>query len=375
MGGSLMSLLGFLRKVIAGNDSKRSINRNETKFNSEVTYSFDIDPILTKTFSNGLLPGEILLIDWISGKNRKAQFPRYFETTYGIDAQRSLNTLLKEGYLKEASAIESLSSLKIPELKEILKSNGLKVSGKKTDLIARIGEHCTEKEIETLIESRMLQITDKGDNVLTEYYFIVPAHRNDSKDGVYNVANAIRHVNKLDYKPNNGDISWALFQKSYADHAGKFQYGLMRNDIRHMAAQMESEEKYKDSLFHYVRVYIIDTSGLCNSPRLEHPKTMMYEVPSKYQIKKLIEVLEYGESDLWDFFVDTWDKTRPGLKYHYLTLEECFQCLTYSLQDNDEQVKESLFNAYHQLKKEMDEKSFRNKYFLEFPINYEERYG
>jgi hypothetical protein len=338
-------------------------------------YPFDIDPVLSKKFPNGLLPGELILIDWISGKNRHAQFPRYFETTYGIDTQCSLNKLLKEGYLKEASGIESLASLKPPELKEILKSKGLKVSGKKADLIASIAEHSMEKEIETFIDSRMLEITDKGDKVLSEYYFIVPAHRNDSKDGVYNVANAIRHVNQLDYKPNNGDISWSLFQKSYAGHSRKFQYGLMRNDIRHMAAQLESEKKYKDSLFHYFRVYIMDTSGLCNSPRLEHPKTMMYEVPSKYSIKKLIEVLEYKESDLWDFFVYTWNKTRPGLKYHYFTLEECFRCLTYSLQDNDGKVKEALFNAYTRLNKEMNEKSFRIKYGLEFPVDYEKKYS
>ena len=40
------------------------------------------------------------------------------------------------------------------------------------------------EEIESFIDSRMLEVTEKGDKVLEEYYYIVPAHRNDSKDGV-----------------------------------------------------------------------------------------------------------------------------------------------------------------------------------------------
>jgi hypothetical protein len=108
-------------------------------------------------------------------------------------------------------------------LKEILKSKGLKVSGKKADLIERIGESSTQEEVGTYIDSRMLEVTNRGKEVLAEYYYIVPAHRNDSKDGVYNVANAIRHVKELDYRQNNGDISWALFQKSYIEHAESFK--------------------------------------------------------------------------------------------------------------------------------------------------------
>ncbi|MGE6609347.1 SAP domain-containing protein [Peribacillus sp. NPDC076916] len=368
-----MGFFNIIKKVFSGNGSQqstKSYTEASSKISSKVSYSYVIEPILTKKFPNGLVPGEILLINWIAGKNKDAQFPRYFETTYGIDAQRSLYKLLKEGYVAEASAIESLSSLKLPELKEILKSKELKVSGNKADLISRIGDNFTNEEVDTFIDSPMLKVTEKGDKVLEEYYYIVPAHRNDSKDGVYNVATTIRHVNKLSYKPKNGDVSWALFQKAYMKHAEEFKYGLMRNDILNMARQLERERKYKDSLFHYLRVYIIDLSGLSNSSRLDHPKLMMYEVPSKHQIKKLIEILEYDESDIQDFFVDTWDKTSPGLKYHYLTSEECLRCLTYSLKDEDDNVEKALFNAYDRLNKTMNEEPFRNKYGLEFPIDY-----
>ncbi|WP_409251786.1 SAP domain-containing protein [Bacillus sp. SCS-153A] len=364
-----MGILYFLKKLLSTDDTK-PINQQTSEFSRKDSYSFDIDPILKKKLPIGLLPGEVFLIDWISGKSEDVNFPRYFETVYGINAPTSLKKLLNGGYVEETSVMDSLASLKLPELKEILNTKELKVSGKKAEVITRISENFTEDEVSSYINSRMIKRTAKGDKVLDEFYYIVPAHRNDSKDGVYNVASAIRFVSKLNYKPKNGDISWALFQKAYMEHAEDFKYGLMRNDIRHMAAQLEKENKFKDSLLHYLRVYILDLSGLCNSPRLEHPTIIMYDVPAKHQIKKLIEVLDYDKKELYELFVYTWDKTLPGLKYHYLTMEECFNCLENSLEDEDEKVKKSLFNAYEKLKKDMNDKSFREKYGLEFPFEY-----
>jgi hypothetical protein len=138
-----------------------------------------------------------------------------------------------------------------------------------------------------------------------------------------------------------------------------------------MAAQLKKEKKYKDSLFHYLRVYILELSGLCNSSRVEHPKVMNYNSASKHSIKQLVELLEYDEEALFDFFVYTWNKTLPGLMFHYLTLEECFYCLTNSLQDRNEKVKNMLFNAYDHINSLMDKKEFDEKYNLEFPVNFE----
>lgn len=82
-------------------------------------------------------------------------------------------------------------------------------------------------------------------NYIQGKYCIVPAHRKDSKDGIHNVATAIRHVSKLNYKPNNGDISWSLFQKAYMEHAEEFKYGLRRVGIRHIVAKLEKEKKIR----------------------------------------------------------------------------------------------------------------------------------
>lgn len=343
-------------------------------FTTEVFFETTIDPIYTKPLPNGLLPGEVLLIDWIFGKNENAVFPRYFETEYGIDAKRSLNKLKEEHYVAESSPYESLDSLRVSDLKEVLKTKGLKVGGNKSELLTRIRGNFKEYEVTEFIEHLSLMATDKGQDTLREYYYIVPAHRNNSKDGIYNVANAIRIVNEFDFKPNNGDISWRLFQKAYVEYGENLQYGLMRNVTFNMADQLRKERRYIDALNHYFRVFILDSSGLRNSRQVGHPNLMTFSMPVASRIKKLIEHLELDEKGVFELFLTSWDKIIGELLFHYLTFEECFTCLTYALADEEDNIKELMFKAYKRLEENYDSDTFRNEFKVNFPVDYQEIY-
>lgn len=350
------------------------ISKPKTIASSKVSFEYNIDPIYTKVLPIGLLPGEILLIDWISGKHEDVVFPRYFETEYGIDAKRSLKKLIKEHYVSESSSYESLNSFRVSDLKEILKTKQLKVGGNKSELLTRIQENFQEDEVIAFIQHPSLMPTEKGQEALEDYYYIVPAHRNNSKDGIYNVANAIRKVYELDYRPNNGDISWILFQEAYMKYGKKFKYGLMRNVIFSMAKQLSNEGKYVDSLHHYFRVFIFDSSGLSNSRQVDHPKIMMFNMPAASSIKKVINHLELDEEELFEHFSISWDKTRGELLFHYFTGEECFTCLKYALEDDEDRVKEILFEAYKRLEENYDTDTFRNEFKVDFPVDYQKLY-
>lgn len=219
-----MGLLNALKKVLKKNEPKPKVTVKEPPIDTQVSINneIEIDPVYIKSLSNGLQPGEIILIDWIDGHYIDSSFPGYFEYKYGINTEKSASKLLDKGFISEATPIESLKSFKVPELKEVLKQNELKVSGKKQELIDRLSENLSENEISNYIDKKPLKITSKGQEALDEYYYIVPAHKNSSQDGVYNVASAIKYVSKLDYKPNNGDISWALFQESSLKHHKEF---------------------------------------------------------------------------------------------------------------------------------------------------------
>ncbi|QSS99544.1 SAP domain-containing protein [Pontibacillus sp. ALD_SL1] len=336
---------------------------------------YDIDSVYKKKLNSGLLPGEIILIDWISGKTSEAQFPRYFETTYGINAKHSLGKLIDEGYVAEGTLIESLNSFKIPQLKEALKTKELKVSGKKADLISRIKDHFTEGEIESFVDYNVYKVTTKGEEVLNQYYYIVPAHRKDTKDGIYNVANAIRHVKKFDYNKSNADISWGLFQEASLEYAKKQKYGLMRNVNLHKARQLKREERFNNALFQYLRVFISETSGMWNGNRVSLPKHMLLESFQTEQIRVLMETLEMDEKDLRELFEYTWDRTRGELPYHYLTFEECSRCLLLSMEENEKEIEVLFYDAYKRLNEKYDDDSFYEEFGVHIPYDHQEILG
>ena len=74
-----------------------------------------------------LLPGEIILLEWSNHKSEHASIPAYFEYDYGLNAAIDRQKLIRLGYLTVASPSESLESLRVPELKDILR----KAIGKK----------------------------------------------------------------------------------------------------------------------------------------------------------------------------------------------------------------------------------------------------
>lgn len=153
--------------------------------------SMKIDKRLMEPLEEGLLPGEIILLDWSNHKSEHANIPAYFEYDYGLNAAIDRHKLIRLGYLTDASPSESLESLRMPELKDILRSNGQKVSGRKVDLIHRITEQIDENLYSSAIPIKSLVCTPTGDKLLKKYSHLVWAHKHNSKDGIINVANAL----------------------------------------------------------------------------------------------------------------------------------------------------------------------------------------
>lgn len=74
-------------------------------------------------------------------------FSLYFESEFGIhDTLKYYKEMIREGYLQQASFAQKLNTLKVTELKQILKDNDLHLTGKKKDLIERIANNLPENK-------------------------------------------------------------------------------------------------------------------------------------------------------------------------------------------------------------------------------------
>lgn len=129
-----MGIFDFFRKKKEVNKYSKQLTSNVVKSmkkSSKASYSGPtIDPILKKKLNNGLLPGEIILINWINNRVEPLSFPRYFTNKYDINPNRKVKHLLKEGYIQQGNSANSLKGLKVIDLKEKLAVKNLPTSRK-----------------------------------------------------------------------------------------------------------------------------------------------------------------------------------------------------------------------------------------------------
>lgn len=97
----------------------------------------------------GILPGHIVML-WRVHFNTfttETVIPQYFEYRYGVDSRECLQTLQNLGFIRLASATESLSVLTIKDLKPILKAHGLRATGTKPELVNRLTAAIPDKDL------------------------------------------------------------------------------------------------------------------------------------------------------------------------------------------------------------------------------------
>lgn len=128
----------------------------------------------------GVLPGHIILLWRINfgTYNTQSALHKYFYTTYGIDAQKELDWLIDEGYVRIQSAFESLVFLKAADLKGFLKAKGVPGLSKmkRPDLDAAMAEAYSEEELAPLFEVRGYALTPAGQELLAKHPEIVDRH-------------------------------------------------------------------------------------------------------------------------------------------------------------------------------------------------------
>lgn len=116
-----------------------------------------------------ITPVEMLMIRYI-GKGIKADmdFPKYWEYQYNVDAKEVVASLLDKGFLIVGGVDYSLQFEDIKKLKDILTRAGLKVSGKKADLIDRILANIDKHELLKLHLPEYIILSKKGDKLLID---------------------------------------------------------------------------------------------------------------------------------------------------------------------------------------------------------------
>lgn len=180
--------------------------------------------------SQGLKPHEILMIYYCDEYTTNQQdFPSFWTYTYGVNRpQKILDKLIDQGFVEVATAKQSLNTLKVSELKEILKSHGLKLSGKKNELIERISQEIEEADLDGYIPEFKYIPTCKGEKELKENEYVIFIHKKGGRAyglSLYDVNKMCHEYPKHRYK----DLIWGHLNQKLMDETQNFvDFGMVR---------------------------------------------------------------------------------------------------------------------------------------------------
>lgn len=164
---------------------------------------------------NGLYPDEIMLLSYapkyMTDNNK---FPAFWATSYGIsNPQRTLQQLCAKGFIRIASAEESLNALKVSKLKEILDDFGLPSSGNKKALITRLTENVTVTELNRVITEKYYILTPLGEQELKFNEYVVYMHKHSFSLGI-----SVWELNKLLHNNPNMNYKDAVWRELNRRH-------------------------------------------------------------------------------------------------------------------------------------------------------------
>lgn len=202
-----MGLFDFFRRH---NEDNRDLNPADDR----PAISIEFNPQDNPTLEDGLSYGDILMLDWLNGKQTNKKVPGYFVERFQINPLAAKQRYKNKGLLITGNITSRLQALKIPQLKQILKDNGQKVSGRKSELINRIQQNVDESHYADGLP-QTYGLSDNALALLKKYKLLIWANDND------HVLSAREYIPMINSDKAEPEIAIELLEKYISDLIAK----------------------------------------------------------------------------------------------------------------------------------------------------------
>lgn len=266
-----MGLFGLFKKKggpkVSANGGKGSLRVSASVDPVDYSGSFEtqITPIekrikRLKPVTGDLYAHEVLALSYAERYHLSGDdYPGFWWWRYGIkDVHGMLDSLLCRSFLCPGDEASAMRACTVEELRDFLKSQKLKVSGKKDELIERIVAEANPSAVQVAFANRTYALTEKGRKVLEANSAIIEAHK-DSERQIWDVPE--KDLNK---PSKTKDERWSEMNASYLEHIASGNFGFAANIKMKMAKLLASEGRYADAISSLCEVMAIDLSGVGN---------------------------------------------------------------------------------------------------------------
>lgn len=191
------------------------------------------------------------------------KYPRYLFYDFKITNPSIFHKkLVANGYLEPGSIDDTLKRLRVVDLKEILHSYKLPVSGNKDNLISRLKDNVPEKTLKLLINDKsVLVLTEKGKQLIKENQDLIDYHSYGLRWQIQ-LDEYIQVKKSLPFKRSFFDVAWGILNMRKLDNYCDKEFESLASTIYYMSELLGKEKKYKQSLQFLLTVFYLDTSGV-----------------------------------------------------------------------------------------------------------------
>jgi len=274
-----MGLFDFLKKRNKqNNEPSKSMSKKDFNISSMISIKTEIinnppepdvipvDKIIKGMKPNevGLYPHEVLLLSYAPKYYLEGNsYPGFWWYKYGVkDVDKCLITLKDRGFLQIGSLRSAIEKETAAVLKDVLKDNRLKVSGKKAELVQRLLDEVSEEKLNTIFTKRTYDLTDAGNEILKKEDYIPYIHRHGIEDlDIWSLSEKVKSRKaELSFR----DVIWGYLNERSMIHIKNSDFGLYRNCRFSMSEFVKEEGKLDNAFALLSEVIRYDLSGLSN---------------------------------------------------------------------------------------------------------------
>ena len=279
-------------------------------------------------------------------------YARYFLYECGIrDTAAYHRELIAAGYFEEASVEQSLNSLKVTELKEILATLGQSTTGKKDALIWRVANNVDDSLLAHYCPKKMYVLSEKGQAFLQEHEDYVMVHKHKNWGIGWKEYDAHKTPGKSYY-----DTMWSIFNEQLSNdphHCGRSTYLFMCQ-----LAHEEGNRAY--ALQMLLHVLYIDLSGVEGTVWYDMYRQGIYKEKELRECFNIAIMLAPGIVEPIEDFADIYSDDLVDMLYEQtLPVQVCekklFLSIVHSALDgtyDQETAEEKLKRAYYKYLRE-----------------------
>ena len=221
-------------------------------------------------------------------KNPKKGFSQTIAKNYDTSVEDLKKQAISDEFIELESPLTVANNLKLTDIKEVLRNHGLKVSGKKDELIERLSENLSQEELTDIFKPENYQITDEGLNFINNNSYLIYLHKNSE---VSNIISPPVCVDLFDEREYSTEEIYATFinylNNELINELKEGKFDKFRDYSNAIASILKDQENLKDALVISFEVFLFDINNYSSE---------LQPVPSETKLKskdigKLIDLI------------------------------------------------------------------------------------